>query len=80
MRLNAWEEGDNPAIHFLVHHDDDDDDDGDDDLCVQVRKAQKAIPTGLVYRQNEVTLDKIGTWRLQVCMYVCTYVCMLVCP
>ena len=31
----------------------------------QVRKAQKAIPTGLVYRQNEVTLDKIGSWRLQ---------------
>ena len=33
---------------------------------VQVRKAQKAIPTGLVYRQNEVTLDKIGADRLQV--------------
>jgi hypothetical protein len=31
----------------------------------QVRKAQKAIPTGLVYRQNEVTLDKIGSRRLQ---------------
>jgi hypothetical protein len=32
----------------------------------QVRKAQKAIPTGLVYRQNEVTLAKIGAERLQV--------------
>lgn len=31
----------------------------------QVRKAQKAIPTGLVYRQNEVTLDKIGSGRLR---------------
>jgi hypothetical protein len=31
-----------------------------------VRKAQKAIPTGLVYRQNEVTLDKIGFDKLQV--------------
>ncbi len=31
----------------------------------QVRKAQKAIPTGLVYRQNEVTLDKIGSRRLR---------------
>lgn len=31
----------------------------------QVRKAQKAIPTGLVYRQNEVTLDKIGSSRLR---------------
>lgn len=31
-----------------------------------MRKAQKAIPTGLVYRQNEVTLDKIGYDKLQV--------------
>jgi len=31
----------------------------------QVRKAQKAIPTGLVYRQNEVTLDNIGSGRLR---------------
>lgn len=32
----------------------------------QVKKAQKAIPTGLVYRQNEVTLAKIGCEHLEV--------------
>lgn len=31
----------------------------------QVRKAQKGIPTGLVYKQNEKTLQGIGTDKLE---------------
>lgn len=31
----------------------------------QVRAAQKGIPTGLVYQQNEKTLDRIGTESLE---------------
>lgn len=31
----------------------------------QVRAAQKGIPTGLVYKQNEKTLGKIGTKQLE---------------
>lgn len=31
----------------------------------QVRTAQKGIPTGLVYQQNEKTLGKIGTEQLE---------------
>ncbi len=31
----------------------------------QVRTAQKGIPTGLVYKQNEKTLSKIGTKSLE---------------
>lgn len=31
----------------------------------QVRLAQKGIPTGLVYQQNEKTLSKIGTTQLE---------------
>jgi hypothetical protein len=31
----------------------------------QVRKAQRGIPTGLVYQQNEKTLTKIGTKSLE---------------
>jgi len=31
----------------------------------QVRAAQKGIPTGLVYQQNEKTLDSIGTEKLE---------------
>eukprot|EP00977_Amphora_coffeiformis_P028583 scaffold36189_cov160-Amphora_coffeaeformis.AAC.2 len=32
----------------------------------QVRKAQKGIPTGLVYKQNEKTLGKVGAQDLEV--------------
>ena len=32
----------------------------------QVRKAQKGIPTGLVYKQNEKTLGKVGATDLEV--------------
>lgn len=31
----------------------------------QVRTAQKGIPTGLVYQQNEKTLDKVGSEELE---------------
>lgn len=31
----------------------------------QVRTAQKGIPTGLVYKQNEKTLNKVGTKTLE---------------
>ncbi|KAL7513012.1 hypothetical protein ACHAXN_010347 [Cyclotella atomus] len=31
----------------------------------QVRTAQKGIPTGLVYQQNEKTLNRIGTFNLE---------------
>ena len=31
----------------------------------QVRAAQKGIPTGLVYQQNEKTLDAVGTTQLE---------------
>lgn len=31
----------------------------------QVRAAQRGIPTGLVYKQNEKTLGKVGTKRLE---------------
>jgi len=31
----------------------------------QVRAAQKGIPTGLVYQQNEKTLDSVGTQQLE---------------
>lgn len=32
----------------------------------QVRKAQRGIPTGLVYQQNEKTLGKVGTESLEM--------------
>jgi hypothetical protein len=33
--------------------------------CMQVRLAQKSIPTGLVYTQNEETLVEVGSDALQ---------------
>jgi len=34
----------------------------------QVRAAQKGIPTGLVYQQNEKTLNKVGVNELEKCL------------
>lgn len=34
-------------------------------LLLKVRLAQKSIPTGLVYRQNEEVLDEVGAADLQ---------------
>ena len=34
----------------------------------QVRAAQKGIPTGLVYKQNEKTLSNVGVDTLETCL------------
>ena len=41
-------------------------------LTLQVRAAQKGIPTGQVYQQNEERLSEIGTETLEV-RYLATY-------